>query len=276
MKAANELFPDSPRVIYAKAPLTEVVCQLRFPPLLRIESTPPADFQERIRAVFPLLERRPQLQLGLPQGLPPEIMQIIGSASAGANYVFRTEKQDFTLTLAPDWLALSTTKYERWEGFKSLLLPPLDALIDIYKPSFFSRIGLRYQNAIRRSILKVEDQAWVKLLEPHILGALALPHFEPHILEVRKVIRAKFPDGAGSMLLQHGFGGNDAHDRNVYLLDFDLYAEKTEVKNAVSLLNDFHARAGRAFRWCITRFLHEHLGPSQLDEDSANVRTANF
>jgi hypothetical protein len=43
-----QLFPPSSRVVYRRAPLIEVVCQLRFPTLLSIESKPPADFQERI------------------------------------------------------------------------------------------------------------------------------------------------------------------------------------------------------------------------------------
>src|SRR5256885_3722562 len=67
MKAADQLFPDSPRVIYGKAPLTAVICQLRFPPILRIESTVPADFQERVRTQFPLLDR--PVQIGLTPGL---------------------------------------------------------------------------------------------------------------------------------------------------------------------------------------------------------------
>ena len=65
--SSNELFPSSPREIYEKAPLIQVVCQLRFPPVLRIESQIPADFQERIRARFPLFERNsPPLAAPLP------------------------------------------------------------------------------------------------------------------------------------------------------------------------------------------------------------------
>jgi len=86
----GDLFPPSPRVIYQHAPLTQVICQLRFPLLLRIESEPPADFQERIRHLFPLLER---IQQQIPE-LPPEIAQIIGIAikSTKSEYAFRKEE----------------------------------------------------------------------------------------------------------------------------------------------------------------------------------------
>ena len=52
------LFPPVERVIYRKAPLVEVICQVRFPADLRIETTPPADFQQRVRSHFPLLAQR--------------------------------------------------------------------------------------------------------------------------------------------------------------------------------------------------------------------------
>jgi uncharacterized protein (TIGR04255 family) len=272
MTAAHDLFPDSPRFIYAKAPLTDVICQLRFPPILRIESDPPADFQDRIRAIFPLLERGAQ-HVGLAQGLPPEILKMIGSATGGTHYIFRTEDQTFSLTLAPDWLALSTKKYDRWEAFRKLLIPPLEALVDFYKPAFFTRIGLRYQNAINRAALGLKAHPWVDLLIPSILGALVEPQFEANVIEVRKTIRANFPDRTGGVFVQHGFGGDSGRDRNTYLLDFDFYTEKTEVDNAVAILDDFHTRAGRAFRWCIRPVLHERLEP--LDRSSGHARTAH-
>jgi len=261
----TELFPESPRVIYSNSPLTQVICQLRFPPILRIESDPPADFQDRIRTIFPLLERRAQ-NPGLPEGVPPEIARVLmGNLPSGPSYVFQTEDRRNTITLSPDALALSTTKYTRWEGFRKLLDPSLNALTDIYGPSFFSRIGLRYQNAIRRDALGLADRPWSELLIPAILGILAEPQFEANIQEIRKAIRAKFPQDPGGLFVQHGFGGEKARDQNVYLIDFDFYTEKTEVPHAVSILDKFHTRAGHAFRWCISPILHGSLGPQPVD-----------
>ena len=51
-------FPDTPRVIYNKNPLAEVICQLRFPSILLIDAGLPAGFQERIRAMYPLFADR--------------------------------------------------------------------------------------------------------------------------------------------------------------------------------------------------------------------------
>ena len=52
------LFSDHPRTHYRNAPAHEVICQLRFPAILTINNTEPADFQEAIRAEFPQYARR--------------------------------------------------------------------------------------------------------------------------------------------------------------------------------------------------------------------------
>lgn len=54
----SDLFPVAPRVVYDKSPLVEVVCQLRFPTVLRIEAEVPSAFQEAVRSRFPLFDRQ--------------------------------------------------------------------------------------------------------------------------------------------------------------------------------------------------------------------------
>ena len=47
------MFSHETRCIYRKNQLAEVVCQLRFPEILKIETAVPADFQEAIRDEYP-------------------------------------------------------------------------------------------------------------------------------------------------------------------------------------------------------------------------------
>ena len=51
------MFSECERVNYAKAQLAEVICQLRFPTILRIGASEPAEFQERIREDYPRYSR---------------------------------------------------------------------------------------------------------------------------------------------------------------------------------------------------------------------------
>ena len=59
-------FPNVPRVTYRNNPLVQVICQLRFPPILKIDAEVPADFQESIRKDFPKFSERNEFRVELP------------------------------------------------------------------------------------------------------------------------------------------------------------------------------------------------------------------
>jgi uncharacterized protein (TIGR04255 family) len=252
---SHELFPSSPRVIYGRAPLIQVICQLRFPQLLSIEGKPPVDFQERIRDTFPLLERDSN-------PFPPDLQ----AQSSLANYRFLTENRDYIVTLTSQSIALSTGSYTRWECFRDMLKVPLDALITIYRPSFFSRIGLRYQDAICRSAIDLGDTPWSELLRKEVLGELALPVFEAGLEDTaQRALKIRIPDGSGSILWRHGLGKVQNREELCYIIDIDLFTEgKSDVENAESILDGFNSMAGNAFRWSITPKLRDALGPVEL------------
>jgi uncharacterized protein (TIGR04255 family) len=260
-----DLFPPSPRVIYERAPLIQVAAQLRFPPILKIEGQAPADFQERIRDIFPLFEKPPAFVLPqLPQmpPLPPEIARIIGAQIGGTSYQFLTENRQTTVSLTTDTISLSTSSYVHWEQFREQFRGPMTALSEIYRPAFFSRVGLRYIDAIDRDSLGIRDRRWSELFRPELLGELALRPFEDHLETVGRSIRVKIPDGTGSVLLRHGLGTVQGTQALSYVIDFDLFKDtRTEVNDAGNLLDHFNQLGGRAFRWCITDTLRDALRP---------------
>jgi len=267
-EATDELFPFSARVIYAKAPLVQVIAQVRFPPILKIEGHPPAEFQDRIRRIFPLLEKHTNpfaMQLSQFGQLPPEVVQALGQQLSGIAYIFLTEDRATNVNLAPDSLTVTTNAYRTWEDFRDQMRRPLQALVEVYEPTFFSRIGLRYVDAINRANIGMADRPWSELLNKPILGELALAHFERNIDNVTKFVRIKLPDSSGSLQLRHGFAIVQGQSEVAYSLDFDFSREqRTEVADAESVFDRFNRLAGRAFRWCITDALHDALEPADL------------
>jgi len=263
----SNLFPSSPRTIFSDAPLIQVQCQLRFPPILKIESAPPADFQELVRGRFPLLERGsapPNLLGMLPPGqqLPIDLIQFLGSATGNATYLFHTADRTSTLTLTPSTIGLSTSSYKRWESFIGDFRPPFEALVKTYNPSFYTRVGLRYSNVIDRHALGLDSQPWSKLLRPALLGEIAEDGFEANLEQVSRMIRVRVPDLNSSMILRHGLGAQFNRQDLAYVIDIDLFSEETmETANVDSILNKFHDVAGHAFRWCIEKPVHDALGP---------------
>jgi uncharacterized protein (TIGR04255 family) len=263
-------FPDSPRVVYGKNPLIEVICQLRFPTILRIDSEIPADYQERIRHEYPIFRQQPVQPEGLPpeeilQALPPAIKEALFRPGRTA-YDFISEDDLWTVRLTRDFLALTCRKYERWEQFRQHLIVPLEALLEIYRPSSFSRIGLRYRNVIRRSTLNLQDAAWADLLAPYIACELASPETAELVQEAGHNILIRLTDERGLVRIQHGtvIVEENGISEAGYLLDNDFYLNQkveTEIKNVWNVLNEFKIRARRCFRWCISPRLHQAMEP---------------
>ena len=109
------LFSDHPRTHYEKTLTHEVICQLRFPTILTINNTEPADFQEAVREDFPQYARRQDQ-------LPPRVVNGKPEPQAPVtNYHFLSQDGRWKLNLTRDFIALSTLSYPGWEEFARML-----------------------------------------------------------------------------------------------------------------------------------------------------------
>ncbi len=261
---------DTGRVIYSKNPLTSVICQLRFPPILLIEAETPARFQEQVRSEFPELR---EVNEGTHLSLPDSIAQIVPSelreslaGRGNRRYEFKTADDNWSLSLTKDFVALEVKQYYRWEEFRTRLLLALNALIDIYKPAYFNRIGLRYQNVVDRDQLGLSGTPWKNLLSDFILGALANDTMMSNIVENHGAFSLRLNDQDDFVRVQHGLGSDteDKTSQEKYLLDNDFYTNQkvqAEVQDADRKTDEFNALNRRLFRWCIRTKLHEAMVP---------------
>ena len=152
---------DNQRYAYGKAQLVEVICQLRFPTILSIETKEPADFQEMIRAAFP----RYLCQV-------EQLPAVNGVQQTVKNHSFLSEDGGYKLSLTKGFIALSTMRYTNWEDFARALDEPLGQFIRLYRPACFDRVGLRYVNAVSREALGLAERRWNDLFQPPYLGIL--------------------------------------------------------------------------------------------------------
>jgi uncharacterized protein (TIGR04255 family) len=267
-------FPESQRAIYRKNPLVEVVCQLRFPAVLRVDVEPPAGFQSRIRAEYPVLNDKSNELLGLPPETPTIVANLLrtrGGKQPQAAYDFVSADGHWTLSLTREFLALTTNEYSRWEEFKQHLEGPMAALLQEYSPPWFTRIGLRYQDLVRRSVLKLEDRAWSDLLKPSIVGLLASSDLNLSVLQSFTQTVMRLP-GATNLTLRHGIAQASDNNELCYLIDNDFSVdERTSPTNVFATLDHFNQQSGRLFRWCITPELHSAMEP-QLVPDPSDAR----
>jgi uncharacterized protein (TIGR04255 family) len=257
-------FPDSERVIYEANPLAEVICQVRFPRILKIETELPAAFQEQVRAAYPNLKELHTTRI------PPEVAHALHLESSGASLTYEFgdgSEPTWKVALTSNFVALTTVRYTRWEDFRSRLRFVLDALEQTYAVSTFTRVGLRYRDLISRSQLGMDEADWGQCLRPEILGELALPDFVGAARHASRQLVLSLDYSAALVRFSHGIV--EAEDdqgavERCYLIDADFYTEvETERKDAEGLLDQFNKESGRLFRWCITETLHKALRPTK-------------
>jgi uncharacterized protein (TIGR04255 family) len=263
-------FPETPRVVYAHNPLVRVICQLRFPPILRVDSEVPATYQEEIRGAFPFLSEEEALSPLLPPDLPADLSRTIkaslSSQAPRKTWTFASEDGHWSLVLARDFIALSTQSYERWEEFRPKLEMVFKSFVAEYKPSFFTRLGLRYSNLIDRNKLDLSGVLWKELLQPYIAAEYSSPDLEEGVIEQagHQVVVA-LPEGQGKLGLRHGTVRKEGEEDTLYYVDNDFFNDqRTETAHVLDRLDSFHRLAGSLFRWVIRERLHDAMEPSPI------------
>ncbi len=249
-------FPEYERVIYTHNPLTEVVCQLKFPRLLRLESEIPADFQERIKDSYPDLEEKQSVSLEV------NTDQDMVKKTSRPVYEFQSKDGKWKIAIASDFVALTTENYLEWGDFETKLSELLVTFNECYQPAYFTRIGLRYKDQIVRSKLELGERAWEDLLNPSISGILgSVDIADNQLIENNSRALIELSDYNGIVHIQHGLVTNE-YGEPCYLIDSDFStSQPTELDNASGILREFNKRAGRLFRWCISDDLHAAMGP---------------
>jgi uncharacterized protein (TIGR04255 family) len=253
------MFPNAPRTIYRRNPLEEVICQLRFPAILRIdaEAERAATFQEGIRGEYPLYEEQALGAISTIQ-LPAQLQRLIPAPSGQLERHFSSEDQLWRIALTRDFIALTTKAYDRWESFRRHLDTPIAAFEQTYAPSFYSRVGLRYMNVIRRSRYGLAGVPWAELLRPHIAGEFSSSDVAAGIRHTAHQVSFEL-DGGATVQLRHGLT-KSGDEEQCYTIDADFFVTgRMEPNNATGALDFFNEQARRLFLWCISDRLHEVL-----------------
>ena len=248
-------FPDKPEIKLGKAPLTEVICQLKFPMLLRLSQDAPVDFQEVVRTRFPLLK--------VEQGVLVQFRGAAGSEkplteSLPKIYYFASADEQRELTLAPDFLALSFHTYTHWYEILENLKLGTQALIQLYQPPYSTRVGLRFVNQLTLNNTGCETlDELSNLLRPELTAMLKTDSWGEPAETLSQVL---LQDGDGKLVLRYGLRKESAGTH--FLLDFDYFEEgQLSLDNLQDRLERFHTRIYAAFRWCILDQTLERFAP---------------
>lgn len=260
------LFSDNSRYSYAVSPLIEVICQLRFPTILSIGSTEPAQFQEAVRGEFPKYVARQEQQP--PRLLNPNTPQMkLEQVPPITNYNFISADGLWKINLTKDFVALSTLRYTSWEEFAQKLDKVLALFIQIYHPAFFERIGLRYVNAFSRNRLGLQEELWDDLINTPFIGVLSEPDVDEKLtgkcaLDVEMSLgenrRMKLHAGPGML----GDGKKDPEPKFILDGDFSVVEKQIPAQRIAGDLDVLHDYAVRLFNAAVTDELRNAMGPT--------------
>lgn len=261
------MFSAESRCRYGKNQLAEVICQLRFPEILNIGANDPVEFQEAIREEFPLLLRKQEIPAPKITGVPGAMT--VQNQKGVTNYQFSSPDGIWRINLTSTFISLTCIRYSSWEEFAAHLDKPLAAFIQIYKPAFFERVGLRYLNFISRASLDLEGIPFRELIVPCYLGPLAREDvletaFTRNSLDceikIRGGCRAKIHAGPG--FVKRGV----KEDKEIkFIFDQDLYMPgQLPLNLSAGALQTLHSQAYSIFRGAITDRLHDAMEPEHI------------
>lgn len=261
------MFSNHNRCLYRSNQIAEVICQLRFPEILTIGTTVPAQFQEAIRDEYPQFLRRQDLAAPKITGVPGNLT--LENPPATVNYQFSSADGVWRVNLTGKFISLTCSRYTCWEDFAKKLDKPLAAFIKLYKPAYFERVGLRYLNFISRKELGLEGVPFSELIAPCYLGPLT----EDDVSEAassRCNVDAELAIRGGCRLKLHAGPGlvkkNGQSDQEIkFVFDQDLFMPgQLPVNLSAGALQTLHAQAWSVFRGAITDKLHEAMEPDTI------------
>ncbi len=261
------LFSQNQAWKYASSPAHEVICQLRFPTILSINTTEPAEFQEAVREDFPLYAKRQD-------AAPPQIVGLGGPdpqvrrQPPVTNHNFLTADNLWKLNLTQGFIALSTLRYGGWEEFARRFDKPLAEFIALYKPAFFQRVGLRYVNIISRKQLDLEGTPWPELIAPAYTGVLREEDVREEdvlncgtdlLIKLSSSCQAKIHAGPGRIKNPNPNAHQDPEIKFVFDMDLSMGGELACTLSA-GALETLHAHASALFEGAVTDTLRDAMG----------------
>lgn len=243
--------PPPDEIPLKNAPLVRVIAQLRFPEILSVEQREfVAPFQEAIRSKYPVLRQEQTQGIVIGPGG-------VGAAKPHVAWRFSDTHGQWRVSLAPDFLALETTKYTSRSDFLDRLRVVTQALNDHVEPALVDRLGLRYIDRITGEA--VGDIA--KLVRAEVRGIMGTP---PASHALHAVSESAFAIEDDRVVARWGWlpPGADvdpaaiepAKERS-WVLDLDMYStapEPFDVQRVVEQTGRYAERLYAVFRWAVT------------------------
>lgn len=249
---------------YEKSPLAQVICQLTFPTILRIDNEDPVNFQEKIRTKFPIYQLSTNFsqeinnELLLSKIVPPSIL-------TSKSHSFTSESGESTVALNKQAISITTNAYTFWNEFLDELLSIQKVFEEEYKPSYYERVGLRYINIIDPFEIGLVNVSWRDLITPEFSGLFGLEDKDTDVIQFASNQELDLKNGT-HLRISTAKVLNTSNGHIGFNIDIDSFSFliRTTSKDVPSLLDLLHRQNKNMFRKSITAKMHDLLIPNQL------------
>jgi len=223
--------PNREHKTYERNPLVVVVAQLRFHPVLKVPDRV-ADFQERVRARFPTFAEVATREIAVrPSGL---------DVKEGREFRFDKLDAPSTISLGDSALALETRSHTSHRSFLDDMALAVQALVDVFSPVVPTRLGLRYINAVDRSLVAQalgREVSWPELIVP---GFLTMPESIADLQGTYFAHELNSRMQSGEMTLRYGLMRKSNEKGEHFRIDIDRYVEGPfDAGDAIAKLGSF-------------------------------------
>ena len=195
--------PAVPRFTLERHQLAQVICQVRFSPVLRLQQqTEVAAFQEEVRAQYPGFLLEPAMAVVItPQG--------IAQQDTGAkNYRFVDSDHAVVLVLGIDFVAIETRQYVAIEDVVQRIRDAVAIVERLYQPALRMRLGLRFTNELRLAADDLPTRVR-EALNPQLLGTLGDDDLAPAVEATQGVVHLRTEQGNAIQVI-HGLNPKGA------------------------------------------------------------------
>lgn len=236
--------PKVTPVHYQRNLLEKVVCELRFPTLYGLErGKPPVSLANALRKEFP--------EHGIVDGLN----LTAGSVAQDFGHVFNDKKRRTSITFRASALSIETTSYQSFEEYLMRVMFASNAAKEAIDTEFFTRVGLRYINAV-----PYEQEGIATWVNPAIVSPLAEGLFGDAAEYSGRIATT---GEQGGYLFQHGIGKHSESGQLQYLLDYDCWREDVPVTDLQVVMEELHEMEFRLFHWSLGKAAFDYMGPGQ-------------
>ncbi len=268
--------PLAPRFILERDQLAQVVCQVRFSPVLRLRQRDAViPIQEALREEYPRYSEQQGVNIMITPG------GVAQQANPDPQYRFQDTTGSFSAVLSHDFVALETRDFPGIDGFATRMVALAAAVVEHYAPAEMTRIGLRFINELRLPSEEPETEM-ARAISAPVLGPIGTPELLGSVDNIQQVLELSTPEN--KLLVRHGLqrlggttvdvpptGSPPPHmDQPFYLLDIDAYAEAVlpfSVEGIDGRLRTFNDQSRSLFAWAVNReYRSTTLGQRDIEQ----------